>query len=326
MKNIFKLLFVSTTSFFLCFLFYKDAYPTTLLSIHKPRDVYTSFSDKPLVNGGVIEGKFKANYDNLGSVSLFVRTFGRTNFDAIVFQLKEQGSANWFVENEYYTDRFPDGALYPFGFPVIKDSMGKVYEFRITSVNGTKDKAIGFIAGPRSFTSNYIYQKSNIIRDKELLTFFVYHKILSTLSDPWTLIYIAIFIMPILFFARRYTFQCRKNRQLSMILLIFMQLFYLVNPLSIDSNFILYIFGVMLWVAVKDKISVTYVFIEGLLLLVFVPILLFLEFNSVATKTSILIFFDLLLGSIMVFTETYLKQRIDLLRSGFSDIRKKTHS
>src|SRR3989344_3438303 len=134
---------------------------TSMLDYHD-KNVYAAHVTGPLVANQIIHGEFRATSDNLGMVKLRVRTYNRINTTHIRFQLREKGTTKWLVSNQYTVDRFPDGLLYPFGFPVITHSKGKTYEFTLESLDGTTDNTIGIEDGYHDVATQYVFHKSEI--------------------------------------------------------------------------------------------------------------------------------------------------------------------
>ena len=170
---------------------YNGVYPTVI-----QRFDGMTYTSGQLTGPAVIRGTLIARFNSLGSVQLTMTTYNRINYDTIRFRLKEAGATEWLVDNSYAVDRFSDGRLYAFGFPVIRDSMGKSYEFELTSSGGTKGNSVGVTGGYHRGGALYVYQKSDLLADKRTLLTFVKAKILSILSDVDFYPYVLLFIFP----------------------------------------------------------------------------------------------------------------------------------
>jgi len=87
----------------------------------------------------------------------------------IVFRIKEKGSNDWFYENTYYFDEPAPAHLYPFGFPMIKDSKDKTYIIELFGVQKFKEGVSSLYVfvpinknnQPRVYY-RYVYPKSEI--------------------------------------------------------------------------------------------------------------------------------------------------------------------
>lgn len=278
---------------------YQDAYLNTLLNFHGS-DIFISKVDGPLTKGKIIQGEVKAKFNNFGTLSLSIDTFNRTNNDIIVFQMKEKGTDRWIVFNKYFTDRFPTGYRYPFGFPVIPDSKGKTYVFEIYSVNGTRDNAIGFNYGYHTTASHYIFPVQVLKTDKSLFKGFLKEKMLNFASDVYTYPYFFMFTIPGLFIIVVIKI---KNylvlRQIGIFMCIYLMLAYLLIPLSINSNLTIYIFLVCLLISLKIGISSRYGYAVALFFLIQVPLYLLLRMDVSASKSAVQVFYSMVTAVIL---------------------------
>jgi hypothetical protein len=266
---------------------------TSLLTYHD-KGVYSIHFSGPLIANHIIRGEFQATDDNLGMVKLRIRTYNRINTSHIRFQLKEKGAGEWTVNNEYTVDRFPDGLLYPFGFPVISDSKGKVYEFTLESVDGTEDNAIGVAGGYHDVASQYVFQKRELMSDKRQLGMFLTAKAKNIFFDSYAFLYLGIFLTPIIVFL--------SNRGGSMSAL-YMGLVYTYLPLSMHSNTILYVAVSVFCITLYSKIASSYVYTLALIFLVQIPLAVMTGKNLAGDRAATLVFFLILIGGIISLTE-----------------------
>src|SRR5260221_8552219 len=117
---------------------YRDANPTSLLIYYDN----VSISPGLILPSKNLSGEFIATENNLAIVRLRLKTNNRLNTTHLVFRIREKGREDWLVTNTYALDKVPDGLLYPFGFPKIKDSKGRVFKFELSSPDGKSDNAI----------------------------------------------------------------------------------------------------------------------------------------------------------------------------------------
>jgi len=115
-----------------------DPSPSILLQEH---DAF-SIKGEELLLGKKISQEFVSKYDNLGIIALRFQTFERINDDTLIFRLKEINDPTWYYVANYKTDQFQDHQLFPFGFPIIKDSKGKTFLFEVESRFGSTENYV----------------------------------------------------------------------------------------------------------------------------------------------------------------------------------------
>lgn len=111
-----------------------DPSPSILIQEHGA----SGLTNRDLLSGDKILQDFTPNYDNLGIVAIRFQTFGRINDDTLIFRLREKGELDWYYTANYKTDQFQDRELFPFGFPIITKSKGKMFQFEIESKFGSE--------------------------------------------------------------------------------------------------------------------------------------------------------------------------------------------
>jgi len=152
-----------------------------LLSLEKPGDNQELISTRSgeLIKGDIVRGKIKFTYPNLGQIMVRFNNNNHDSEDIVLFKIKEEGSLDWYYQVKIKTDQFQPHALFPFGFPRIKNSAGKTYVFEIESLRGEQGKGISLDTRQPQFTSKAIYTKKELLSDMQLAPYFVFHKILS---------------------------------------------------------------------------------------------------------------------------------------------------
>ena len=131
-----------------------------------------------LLKGDVVAGEFTAKDKNLGLLFVeFKRAETKVEYnqeDSVVFRLKEKGKRDWSYENIYRSGLLNSSPSFPFGFPTIGDSKGKVYVFELQSLQGNSQNAVSLDAAKPFVMSGYQYSKAELLSDsRELLSFFV---------------------------------------------------------------------------------------------------------------------------------------------------------
>lgn len=128
--------------------------------------------DRPgekIMAGDKRTAELKAKADRLGAVRLNLSVYsqevdGNDTYDSLIFRIKEEGRQQWYYQQRYdniihsqewYAQRdygFLDHSrvIFPFGFPPIDNSKGKIYQLEIESVAGSDEKA--FALKPNFFS------------------------------------------------------------------------------------------------------------------------------------------------------------------------------
>ena len=270
-----------------------ETHVTSLLFYHDD-NVFHTVSSGPIVAGKTIVGEFQAQYANLAMVKLRISTFHRLNTTHIRFALREKGEDSWLISNTYTVDRFPDGLLYPFGFPVIFDSKGKTYEFVIESPDGTPDNTIGIKTGYHDMATQYVFQKSALLSDRKLLREFVAEKAKSMISDWYILLYMSIFMLPaVVFYIKRY----------GEVFAVYALFVYTYIPLSLHSNTILFMATLAAFFSFYLRTASSHLYLAALLWLVQIPLSVAFGNMLAADRAATLVFFLFLIGGIISLAE-----------------------
>lgn len=232
-------------------------------------------------------GTFTASHDRLGMVKLRMTTGGRINTNTIMFRLREVGSPDWLVENTYVTDRFVDGARYPFGFPVMENAKGKTYEYELAALDGSGENTVGVVAGPYSFQAEYIYSKNVIMSSPEAVLDFLKEKAEELFGGAPHIGYWIMCLLPVLFVTDLYI-----AASLLMIVL------YGFLPVDIHSNMTLWI-GASIFFCTLYKKNRTFSFLLSLIILALCALAYLFGGYAPAAKLATILPLLLLGGAIM---------------------------
>lgn len=289
---------------------YEEAYVTSVLH-YNDNSVFTSYTSGPLMSGKSIHGEFVASENNLATVKVRIQTFNRINTTHILFKLKQKGEKNWSVENTYATDRDVDGLFYPFGFPAFKDSLGKSYEFEITSIDGTEDNAVGFVNGYHTVATQYVFLKSSLLSDRGSLVNFLKSK-LNTIFEPYYLLYLALFFIPLIAYITHVMSRKKKGKlYIYGILCIYLFFTYTYLPVTMHGNTILYVALTCYFVGYLASVTSSIIFTAALICLINIPVALFFNTILVADRAATFVFFLLLIGCIRLGKEIYFTRRYE---------------
>lgn len=222
---------------------YEEAYITTIVGFHDSR-VFSGESrlSNQIFTGTVLRGEFTALHNNLGTVRFRFTTFGRLNEDTIQFRLKEKGKSEWDVINSYTTNAFVNGGMYPFGFPVIPHSKGKIYQFEIHSEKGSAGNAVGISTEYNPMATQYIYSREFLVHNTKDLRNFVAEKIDSLKSDASFQLYILLFIIPTIFWVSIGVFRSSGIKfTIGVLSSLYMHIVFFYLPVAMNTNIILFI-------------------------------------------------------------------------------------
>lgn len=284
-------------SLFVGFWGYADSYITALsVSGNLPHSLTT---DVPLVSGNTFHTEFFSPYDSLGTVKLRMRGFNRINTNTLVFRLREKGQNDWHVINTYKTDRFPDGGTYPFGFPIIENSHGKIYEIELSTTDGTKENGIGIISGEGNLQSQYLYSRGALLKDKHLLVWFMGEKMKELLFSWPHVLYWSMILSPAIILAIDTKKMKRFLSQIPFMLLVYVILVYALDPMEIHSNIILFI-GAGVGIVSLRKKQPHWPFIIGIIGIIGVIITEATGAMVEATRFSNVVFISLVTGMFLM--------------------------
>ncbi|MEK7066429.1 MAG: hypothetical protein AAB965_02545 [Patescibacteria group bacterium] len=139
--------------------------------------------NKELFKGGIFSGEFTSNFPNMGIIAIRFKTYYRINDDRLIFRLKEKSSANWYYVNIYNTDQFQPDQLFPFGFPIIKESIGKEYYFEIESTKGDVYDAVSVSPIEPVYVSKHKFVLNKLVNNQREGINYVIGKSISLITD-----------------------------------------------------------------------------------------------------------------------------------------------
>lgn len=313
MKIIFASIILFIIGSALALFCYEEVYPTAIQTYHE-KTSFVEYEHGPLVKGKTIWGEIRAIDNNLGIVKLRINTYNRQNKDTIYFRLREKGSSVWMVDNAYVVDKFPNGLLYPFGFPVIPDSKGKTYEFELVSEQGTLQNAIGIVDGYHAVVSEYVFQKVTLLGDRHELIKFINAKIKSLLSDAYFDIFYIVFLLPVFVFLLKNYFSNKKHILIAIFSCILCGLLiYVYLPISMNSNTLLWLilfFSIEFFVLFHIAISSKHMYYLAMLFLVQMTMNIALGKELAANKLAISLFYLMIISVLLSIIESRTKKRI----------------
>lgn len=141
-----------------------------------------------------ITGKFKANDDNLGLIMFRFNVYSPGSEDIVTFRIKQEGDRNWYHADSFRAAVLTSGELLPMGFPVIKASKGREYQFEILSKNNKVEiDDFNFLAG-------YEFSKNELISNKGEGLNFLLKKIYTSFTNLDFILSSLKYFIPLLFY------------------------------------------------------------------------------------------------------------------------------
>jgi len=166
-------------------------------------------SDIPNVNynliykGETFKGEFMAQDNNLGIVSVRFQTFIRPPYayeDQYLFRIKEKGASSWYYQNTYRNGLVYDVPFFPFGFPQIANSKGKIYQFEITALNTNSVNQLSISTRYPILQSKYKYSGHELLRNRNELAKFLIVKFSNAFQTPDVIFSSFIYLLPFIFY------------------------------------------------------------------------------------------------------------------------------
>ena len=197
---------IPVTLFLLCLLFslFLSSYAnfTTLTHSYSSHNI-AKFPKRELLKNESIIGEFKASDNNLGILAI---RFNNPKYvihdeeDVLIFRIKEKYQKRWLYQNTYRSGGIYGTPLYPFGFPQIVTSKGKIYQFSVTSLRGNIDNAVSLSEKEPVLISKYVYTKQQLFNDKKMLIDFICRKIINLFSDTDYRVALIGYMSPLIFY------------------------------------------------------------------------------------------------------------------------------
>jgi len=308
-------LFTSFGSYFVL----TDTYTNTFQSLQSSR----------LYKGQQLNGQFQASENNLGIVGLRVLPGNNAHSeqdDHLLFQIKEKGTTKWHYQNTYKGGFFRGYTYYPFGFPIISNSKGKIYQFRLTSLGGNKLNAITVVEKNPEMNASYQFSKSDLLHGRENILHFANKKLKDYFTDQQKQTVASIFFLPFIVFVLwtlfvKYSLLQRRFFLIVVVFIIFYQLILFSTMIYavIFSSLLLWMIAVY-----RNKLASDFTFVLCFIIFFVGQFFIFFKNNSGELESSFLIYFLLVIGICQMIWEMG-KQPKDLLtaKDVFENYKKK---
>lgn len=210
----------------------------------------TASTSGELLAGNIVTGRFHTDFPNLGIVSVRFFNNNRDSDDVLLFRLKEEGENGWYYEARYKTDQFQPHKLFPFGFPVIRDSAGKKYIFEIESLYGEINKGILIDYQKPVFIAKSQFTRQGLLDNPNLLRYFLPNKLINIIWSSDAGIYSFLLFMPLLLYfvyllLSRFSYQLLSSLVFGLVIydIFYLKEYYLMYYISVF----------LLWILTKNR-------------------------------------------------------------------------
>lgn len=265
-----------------------------------------------IYKGETIHGEIKANENNLGIISIRFNTFARINDDVLIYKIKEKGAKKDYYEYIYKVDQFQPDELFTFGFPIIRESKDKTYEFSLTSTKGRFKNAVAISPIDPIVVTKYQFTKNELLSDKKLFITHFWKKFLNSFSSidffVSSLVYLLPFVLymfwyysvrPFLisFSAKHPEFKyvIRFNLVAALILGLIIVNIIFVRQLSSDIGTLILIFSWIIiskWYSLKSDTT----FLLALCFLLLIPLFSIFNLLEIAERSAVWLYYFLIIG------------------------------
>ncbi len=271
--------------------FFVLSYPAEKESFHSV--VYNG----KLAKGQKITGSIIAQENNLGILAIrFIQTqrIAYEDEDTLVFRIKEHGQKKWYYQNQYRSGIIFDTPFLPFGFPIIQESKGKVYDFELESLHGNSENGVTVSKQSPNLITRYQIPRSLLLSNKRNLFVFLSKKIITSFQVPDIIFASFIFSLPLLFYflylipiTRHYMILLKQTKKNYLNLILLLLIFIDALFLQVNSD-ILYIVCTVAWLialGVQHKSS-KFSFVTGAILIILIAIFYSLKGITIALEMS----------------------------------------
>lgn len=292
-KYLFKYFFVFALLlifFLISIIFYilqSDLSFTTLSNFYSKNIFSDNKLGRPLKKGEVIKGEFIAKENNLGIIAIAFDPRFKT-WDDVIFRIKEKGSKNWYYSNKYWALQFLDFEYFPFGFPLIKDSRDKIYQFELKSLVAKEGEGVAIRKMYPSVVVKYQFDKNQLLMNKTNLIQFLYKKLLNNFFNQNFIFIFITSIFPLVLYSS-YLF----NKSLAKILINSLPLFFFFwDIFFVRGNYIYISFLILFLLMINFWKDIMYFLV--IILLILLPLTEIINLGYLQYKVSYWFIFTLI--------------------------------
>lgn len=284
-KHFVKYFFISIVLVVIClfsvfsYILTTDLSITTLSNFYSKNILKGPGIDKPLKKGQILKGEFTAKENNLGIIAIAFDPRFRT-WDDIIFRVKEKGAKDWYFSNKFWALQFLDFEYFPFGFPLIKESKNKTYQFELKSLVAKEGEGVAIRKNFPTVIIKYQFNKNDLLTNKINLIRFFFKKILNNFYTPEFIFVFLVSFFPFLLYLIYLFKKSLSLKLLNIIPIIF--LFWDIFLIRRIYGYLSFIILSLLFINLKKK-KLFYLF---LLLLFIMPLTNIFNFSYLQYKAS----------------------------------------
>lgn len=141
-----------------------------------------------------ITGEFVAKHNNLGIIGVRLITHDDSQVNKLKFFIKESDAVDWYYVNTYRVTTLPNTNLFPFGFPIIKQSAGKSYKFELDLVEDGSRRGLELDSQYPVYTTYYKYYKRELLTHPSEFIMFLINKTESYFTNFVEIGYLTIYL------------------------------------------------------------------------------------------------------------------------------------
>lgn len=254
---------------------------TTLSNFYSYKILTGQNLKKPLKKGEIIKGEFTAKENNLGIVAIAFDPHYKT-WDDVIFRIKKKGEREWYFSNKFWAPQFLDFEYFSFGFPIIRESKNKIYQFEIKSLVAKEGEGLRIRKIFPSVVIKYQFNKNELLENKISLVKFLFKKFLTNFYTPNFIFIFFVTISP-LFLYLIYLF----NELLFLKLSTPLTILFLLWDILLIRNIYFYINFLILILLFINFEKNRLLFYLSLFLLFFIPLTNILNFQYLQYKVSL---------------------------------------
>ena len=196
-------------------------------------------------------------------------------------------------------DQFQPNQLFTFGFPIIRKSQGRIFEFEIESIRGKPGNAIGLSPVEPIFVARYSFPKKELLANKKELLLVLSKRSIEEFTNPSFIVTFIIYLLPLLIYALWFLFfypQIKKRYYLALLPVLFVLLDIIFIPAI--SQIIVALVSI-LWVVMIliYRIDSRLSYLLALIFLLSCPFLVVFHLEQFAVKVSVWVYMFLLIGT-----------------------------
>ncbi len=180
------ILFVLVSAFLVIFVLNQNTSFSIIQNFHNEKII----SPPPPINlltKQVIKGQIKASDNNLGIIAIPFTIHNKTN-GKTVFRIKKVGEEKWYYMQAYENKKFEGYNYFPFGFPIIKDSLDKNFYFELELISTEKNTPTILEKESPQIITRYLYSKNYLINNPSTIIPFFLKKALFALHSATNLV------------------------------------------------------------------------------------------------------------------------------------------